>query len=316
MTVTDSWRNQPRHPRGTEEGGRWVETLSGRIRAIKLNNQGRVPGRDLTKWVLARTRMLPQIENRQDDNALGKDWQRDHVLAAIAKEQGWDALPETVSPRELDQLISERGAIEIFRGVRGTPDKRPVWEWGPDIGQPAGTWHVDQTPRAAFQRLRESPVVQYGLGIWGNGLYFTVRANVARTYGNVVVDPHGYPHPEPGSVQRAALRPDARVVGYQELLDHWPGSKDRTRPLRLDASPEEPDWYGDPRTADKRLPAVIARDMGRYAAMLGYDAIRVENASDGYGRQPNGRYADQYVVLNRTALVFEEMRGVTDDAGA
>lgn len=322
VSTNDAWRTQLRHPRGTRWGGRWAEAISSKIEFDRGLAHKRVPGRDLTDWVKTHTRRLAQLENKIDYNALGADWQRDHVLAEIAKEQGWDALPETVSGAELDRLIDERGAVEIFRGVSGEYNERPVWEWGDRVGQPAEGWRAERTPLEMHRRLREGPMVQYGLGIWGNGLYFSVRRRVAEAFGNQIRTSDGF-GADPDSVQRAALRPDARVIDYMELLDRWPGSQGKNA-LGVPQRPIIPKSAGEPEWADveshgaqgPKLPGVIGRDMGRYAAMLGYDAIRVVNASDGFGRQSTGRYADQYVVLNRTALVFEEMRGATDDAGA
>lgn len=44
MTVRDAWRDQPRHPRGSEFGGRWAEGISRQIAVHRLMSQPRDVG--------------------------------------------------------------------------------------------------------------------------------------------------------------------------------------------------------------------------------------------------------------------------------
>lgn len=264
--------------------------LSGRFAGMG-GLPGRVEGRDLTEWARANSRKLAKAEHELDENSLYENFQRDHVLLALAKEQGWDALPEVVSSDALTNLIRSGGATEMWRGISDHPDVQPVWGWGPDEGMPYGNWHPGRTPRAHHQRNREGPL-QFGRGMYGNGNYFTVSEKVGNRYGN---KPTGWVDElaagrelgpsEAGSVQRAALRADARVADYDALLAQFKRDK-------------------------ASLPPAVRRDLSRYAAMLGFDAVRLVNKHDMH--PPT--FQDQYILLNRSAAVFEHMKGIDNDA--
>jgi hypothetical protein len=109
------------------------------------------------------------------------------------------------------------------------------------------------------EALRAGPL-HMGSGIYGNGLYFTAsRAAAARFAG-----------PD-GVVVRAALLPGARVVDWADLAVLMQATGDRLT------------------ESQRRRLAVLLDDPGRFAAAMGFDAVRL----------PNG----DLLVVNRTALV-------------
>lgn len=112
---------------------------------------------------------------------------------------------------------------------------------------------------------------RHGLGTFGNGTYMAVRRAHAAEYGEVA---------------QFGLRKTARVITWDMLLKEMEQWSRRVR--AKDNYDEDPEWnlYGDP---------------GRYAMARGYDAIFVPKGSKpGLGREAGG---DQYVILNRTAMV-------------
>ena len=120
---------------------------------------------------------------------------------------------------------------------------------------------------------------QYGRGIYGNGYYFGTS-----TSGDTA-NAQQFSDGTQGSVARATLDPDATVVdGASVFAEHNEFMRD------LDTGAVD---YGDARSA------VVATysDVGRYAAARGYDVMY-------FG--PAGSPLEQYVVLNRTALIVEE----------
>jgi hypothetical protein len=113
-----------------------------------------------------------------------------------------------------------------------------------------------------------------GLGTFGNGQYMAVSRKHASEY---------------GTVARFGLRRDARIIEWDDLVRDYMAWWDAHG--RDESSPE---WnvYGDP---------------GRWAMAHGYDGIFVPaGTSPGLGR-PAGD--DQYVILNRTAVVTEVPNG-------
>jgi hypothetical protein len=103
------------------------------------------------------------------------------------------------------------------------------------------------TEREHANRLRSGPS-WYGLAILGAGLYFALAEGDAQRFAG-----------QHGAVVRAAVPPDAEIIDwgdlevlYTEVLDSLSG-------------------------AQRRRLAVILNDPGRFAAAMGYDAIRLPN---------------------------------------
>jgi len=99
-----------------------------------------------------------------------------------------------------------------------------------------------------------------GLGTFGNGHYFATDRNEAEHYGDVLID--------------GVLPSGLKIVDYDELKKEW-----------------QQEYIA---TLNKPGFAAIS-DIGRYAAMKGYDAIST--------RLYSGDKPDTYIVLNRGAMV-------------
>lgn len=200
---------------------------------------------------------------------------RDYRLTRLVRAQGWGT-PGTGSRAEVDARIAD-GWAEAFRGVRP---------------------HGDSTAEGQIEAMRDSPDFEYGSGIYGNGIYFSADRRVADTFSRA--DPDSPKHTtDQGAVVRVAISPHARVVDHDALLA------------------EKAAWLkanGRGVLADGTLDLVL--DEGRFAAMMGYDVIVVRNKQDGHwnvgvnakGRKVKTRSkATQYVVLNRGAMIVEEV---------
>jgi hypothetical protein len=233
----------------------------------------RVPGRDLTEWVRDNATKLRRAQRDNDPNEYG-----DLALRVIAEEQGWDAPATTGTAADLDQAITA-GGVELWRGVQGDEPEYWGWTWegGPEIGSLANPGWETRSPAARLEQLRTGQL-RYGSGLYGNGVYASASHQVAVHYGNRVQLPDGSysgrDQATPESIQRMVLRPEARIIDLDEL--------EKTR-------------------ATIPWPTRLTKDYGRLAAMLGYDAISVRGRSD--ADPPT--YADQYILLNRTAALFE-----------
>jgi hypothetical protein len=164
----------------------------------------------------------------------------DPGLSAVAARQGFDGRPRVVSKQEMDDLVHSGGHIELFRGVAAGHTK---------------------SARQINEDLRSGDAY-FGTGIFGNGYYFAAGREPAGFYSDET----------PGSVIRAALPKDARIIDYGEINTNYTGKPGSSNP-----------FYSDP---------------GRWAAARGHDAIRKKRGAAIGG--------DYYVILNRSALVVEE----------
>jgi ADP-ribosyltransferase exoenzyme/putative peptidoglycan binding protein len=240
---------------------------------------------------------------------------------AAAAEAGAIGVPtERVAGRD---ITAKSGlAARVLNDVRSAPGYNPRREEDSDIGDPAGERLAGEigyagppqlADPASFDRMvndgsigqvlyrgveegnykktageiqREWRVGRYhmGLGTFGNGSYMAVNRAHAKEYADGT----------PGSFGRFGLRKDARVVKWDDLIrehdDYHRGTKD-----------------GDPERQ-------LYGDVGRFAMARGYDAISVPKGTHpGFGAPAGG---DQYVVLNRTAVIAEVPRGTGSVAKA
>ncbi len=182
----------------------------------------------------------------------------------IAREQGFDAHPTPVTTEEFDQLAKDKQLGQVlFRGVKGYE------AWNGRSGKTAAEMHDE---------LRTGPH-RFGNGIFGNGIYMATTKRHAES--------PEYNDKTPGAVGRYALRRDAKVVNWDDLV--------REHSAFLSArKPGDPDYD-------------LNSDIGRYAAASGYDAIRIPKGTEpGVGRPAGG---NQYVVLNRGALISDVPEG-------
>lgn len=206
--------------------------------------RGHVPvrGRDIRSEF--KSEKAPRIGFRQPDPLLGR------LLAA----QGYDGLPEVISREEMDRRV-DAGWPEMWRGVGGS-------QYG--------------TAAENAEQYRSGKLYP-GSGIFGNGTYAAVAPQTALAYvdGDIGRDFHTTP-----GIIRIALRPDARVVDFDELVEQYPHLNQGTRQGKRGA----------------------LDDPGRLATALGYDAIAAQARNVDYR---DGRVM-YYVILNRTAVAVQE----------
>lgn len=241
--------------------------------AIQRHEAGspRVAGRDLMSWATVNAAKLRKID---------RDQQRPHgddVLTRIGAEQGWEVHPPIGTAADLDKAIAG-GGVEVWRGVSG--NMPGVWGYGPDQGKPI-PFDVEESPMARLRRMRTGGPAEYGTGIYGNGYYVSVSRKVADEYGFTPLDTNGQlivGSADPRSIQRMVILPEAKVIEHEELERLWPQHADRLRKTGI-------------------------RDLGSLAALLGYDAVKVSGRHD-VAHRP--QYADQYIILNRTAILFQD----------
>lgn len=212
----------------------------------------------------------------------------------VGRMQGFDAPATRVTKAEMDDLV-KNGALEIHRGVHE-----------PWSGEDVSTDDI----LATVNDGKYEP----GQGVYGNGWYFSVNETVAQIYGG-----------DTGRGMRAALKPDARLIEYDEALKQM--NKERTEATQEDGiHPEFLHGWG--------------RDVGRWAVTKGYDGVSINGpesdcakkqgnaaagpsvtgrrlrggnpgACHGDGTEFRGRttttgYAQQIVVLNRSAIFVQD----------
>jgi portal protein len=214
-------------------------------------------GRDLTDQLdYADLHAIPYVSGEGDAQ-----------LARIWAAQGFDGPPRVVDDAEWERLV-EQGGRPIRRGVRG-------WKSGPSAD--------DIVER--YTSGEHYP----GIGIFGNGSYFTdseatgAKYGTGEAYGRLV---SSRPEDFSGSaVIEAMLLPDARVVDFWELK-------------RLGAELGVPDGFTG--VTDPRL--LVLGDPGRLAAALGYDAVIIPTDAGTVD------YGNEVLVLNRTATAVRRKR--------
>jgi hypothetical protein len=258
--MTTKWREE-QHPRRADgrfrrKTGGWVEAVADAVGASRGEHQ-------------------PVRAHSIADDLTAEDWARlaslvgpdkyegpDQALGEIYRMQGYHALPEVVPDQELDQRIGQ-GWIEIWRGF--------------------GEAHHGQEYHRQF---REGDQHWPGIGVFGNGTYFTTSVAEGVRYASSALDvrdpdrPDLYP-----ALARAAIRPDARVIEWDP-------------DLKVLSAPYRQGYYA----AEQDGPQMdVMFDLGRAAALLGFDVIHTvrTNASTGERRH-------NYVVLNRSVLAIRE----------
>ncbi len=219
-------------------------------------------------------------------SAAMKQARHDVMLEQVGTRQGFDGLPRQAPRGDVDAAVSS-GWVELWRGVVGK-----------------GT----QTAEQINGRLRAG-AYEPGRGVYGNGWYFSERRATAETFrgrdpktnypagGGPDFEPSDFDGPTPtDSLIRVALDPGARIVDYDELKRmawEWEAAQPRNTPAGR-----------------------ILSDPGRFAAALGYDAIRVGGQHGDGGMYPGWEDDDpdvtavQYVVLNRTVMLIQRVEDV------
>jgi hypothetical protein len=245
-------------------------------------------GSDATEWVASQMR----DGHRRDGINKQTDFNDpvDNILRETGKHQGFDALP---SYSDLNKEVA-KGGVELHRGVI------------PFSGPP------EVKAETIIDRFR-SGAYEPGTGIYGNGFYFSVSKRVADYFAGPKKALKG------GISFRAVLRKDAKVIEYGQLqkdMKEW-------RKLALENSPDLGDLFGklDFQTPEGMIPPSMIdtfMDPGRFAALMGYDAILVTGQQDGAPfvkgepsakNSAGGKFSahDQYVILNRSAIFLEAL---------
>ncbi|HEU5217653.1 MAG TPA: hypothetical protein VFU23_03290 [Gemmatimonadales bacterium] len=213
----------------------------------------------------------------------------DPMLNTIIRRQpGWGEAAHVVTPGQLDQAVSA-GWTQVYKGVRRGGGKSAE--------------EVAEAIRTGEFRV--------GYGIYGRGLYTTIRRTTAETYRDAQLGPvptgptwgpgphHEWQGPHLGGQERGLLRmaidPRARMITYDDLL------AERKR------------WLDNPANMSHlAMWSAAQNDPGTYAALRGYDVIHVvprPGINDGsvypLGVE-NTSEADQYIVLNRSVIKIEE----------
>ena len=207
-----------------------------------------------------RAKMIPEFATYTDSHG-------DAFMYELAHDFGFSGQPTVVSDEEIDQAVSE-GAIEMWRGT-----------------------HKDYV-----QAFRKGPYYA-GFGFRGNGTY---AAHGER--GEVKAGAYAKAPPSRGVasrqgervVMRMALKKQARVANWEQVKEDAKAETTRLKQILDDpATPE----------ATRKIAAIeyaVAQDPGRYAMMLGYDAIWINDS--------------EIDILNRTAvLVSDKDRSVRPD---
>lgn len=155
--------------------------------------------------------------------------------------------------------------------------------------------------KQVMQSLRYDDDYKLGTGMYGNGIYTTVSADTAKVFAGRSARITA--RPSDSVMVRMAINPDARVIDYEQLIDHLAQVSKDVRERLDDAYARGREGHEDIEIFDRA--GYLLGDPGRLAAALGYDAIRVPNQHDG-GPNQYPPYPDQYVILNRSILLIEE----------
>lgn len=212
-------------------------------------------------------------------------------LQAIAARQGFDAKPRRGS---VDEEI-KNGGLEIHRGI------------------------IPHSKSGSSAKDIEDKMLngdyEPGKGNYGNGYYFSTSPGIGKMYASAPIAEKGYTakKTDGGRVVRAALSKDAKIANYE------------------DVQKQHKEWYAKNRDdihfdtystnfivpPGKISPTVMdaMNDPGHFAALMGYDAIRVPLKDRPTDRANRARIrkkigsddlGDEIVVLNRGALVVDE----------
>jgi hypothetical protein len=208
----------------------------------------------------------------------GNRGKQDLSLGDIQKKQGFDAKPKVVDAAELDRAVKEDGAVELHRAVAG---------------------HEDKSAAELAEQFR-SGALHPGTGAYGAGTYTTPESGVTANYGE-----------EAGQL-RMALPPSAKTIKYPDLQKlHEREMADTEKSLQeistklanlpLSATADRERLVHEEQNLKARR--AINHDLGRYAALLGYDAVI---APQGHRKGPKEGGAAEYIILNRAALLVQK----------
>lgn len=200
----------------------------------------------------------------------------DHALSRVQDAQGFNGLPAVVSRAEFGKAKGAGDVTEVWRGLNGAGRRE----------------YAEQ-----FRSGDHFP----GVGVYGNGTYVAMARADAEKSGDEML--------------RIGLRRDANVISIDDLrkkMDAYTRAN-AARKRRADELDKEMRRVAErANTTAERIAVydryralkadalgaeyLVRQDAGRFAALLGYDAIDV----------PGGQGGAQMVILNRTAVIVEE----------
>ena len=172
----------------------------------------------------------------------------------------------------LAAIVHEQGFDAKPTTVSDSEFDRIVQERGAEVFY-RGVKGADDLSAADIHGQFRDGEYESGYGIFGNGFYMTPDASVAERYADGT----------PGSVGRFALDEGARVIDYADLR----GRHNETISMRWDTVADSTE--------------ILSADPGRFAAMLGYDAVRLSAGSTVPGMGTMSQ--TQIIILNRGALI-------------
>ncbi len=243
-------------------------------------------GQDMTSWLM----------NNGSDLQFNADQLHvksgDARLTYVATQQGYGAVPAT-APKEAIDAAVKSGWTEAFRGVK-----------------PSDNGSVSASDILASMRGENGIQYEVGTGIYGNGSYASVNINTADSFAGSASRPDYQ-----DGVQRMAINPDAKVISWEDAKIKRNGflaqyvqenvkRPDGTPTPKYGSAAWNDYWYYEgSANLDPNVSAVISysQDEGRFAALLGYDIMKITGQDDG----ATGK-ADQYAILNRTAVLLEQ----------
>jgi len=183
--------------------------------------------------------------------------------------QGFTGTPEVVDRAEMDRRVAA-GWPEMWRGVSDYTVRE-----SDNVGSRTRTVTAEENT----EQFRSGDYYP-GVGIFGSGTYASVDPDTALGY---VSGSLGEDYASTPGIARIALRPDARTVDFDELLEQYPDLAAARRP-------------GD---------RAVLQDVGRLAAALGYDAISIRPRNPAH-LAASPRRIMYYAILNRTAVAVQE----------
>lgn len=213
------------------------------------------------------------------------------------QEQGFDALPQVLDDAQFSTLET-RGWTRVFRGING------------DSAEEVNR-HVAQFVEGA------EPFA--GQGLFGTGHYSTTIRESAEAFSKTAMgvgQQQGARNA--GQVIEMMLSPDAKIIDiedlqrmYSEQLKAWRAQGDAIfgrLPNGLEARTFDQLTKAE-QDIVRRLASmenIIQDDPGRYATMMGYDAIRIKNPQISY-TSPDKLPDTYYAILNRGAVAVRRV---------
>lgn len=236
------------HPRSPDDG-RFVERHGGWLAGLSSLLPG--DGPDLDSGYRSGRDIREQLDYDNLLPHLHNISNKDEALGEIWRQAGYDGPPTVVDRATMDRAVGQ-GWTELYRGVGGT----------------------DAEAKQFTDQFRHGAAFP-GLGGFGNGTYAMPawRKQAASGYGL--------------GVMRMALRPDARVVEADDVIEEMRGQGYTD--------------FGVGRGESARRQ--VLSDVGRYASAAGYDAVVIRQLQPDMTR--SGRPIE-VIVLNRTALIVQD----------